>query len=289
MKMLGGPIGGVLGGLIGAALWAAVTHFSGWEIGWIAVAIGGLVGLGVQIGTGRQGGIGPAGTAAIIALAAVLLGKWATVRIELSAYLAADESTLRVIADVILAENEEAGRPVHMPRQDLAETVQELYPPRIWSEARQRWAAMAPQEQDALRELPALANTQIWLIWLSDEIVAEYGQRGRAVDWPQGWNVDIAWREAHYPPEVWSESVARWTALSAQEQEAYKASVTRRLRQMMAFGEQELLTGELLQRFGLFDLLWIALAVGTAAKMAAARLDDGMPQPPPPPAPVLAD
>ena len=224
--------------------------------------------------------IGPAGTAAIIALAAVLLGKWAAVRIEISAYLATDDSTVSVIADVILAEHEEAARPVNMPREDLAETGQERYPPHIWSEARQRWDAMSPQEQDALRELRALANPQIWMVWLADEIVTEYERRGRAVDWPPGWNVDIAWREAHYPPELWAEAVARWTALSAQEQAAYKATVTRELRAMTAFGEQEMLTGEFLQRFGMFDLLWVALAVGTAAKMGAARLEEVMPPPP---------
>ena len=65
MNMIGALVGGVVGGLIGAAAWAAVTYFSGWEIGLIAWGIGGLVGLGVHLGTRRRGGIAAASPSTI--------------------------------------------------------------------------------------------------------------------------------------------------------------------------------------------------------------------------------
>ncbi len=269
--MLGGTIGGVLGGLIGAALWAAVTHFSGWEIGWIAVAIGGLVGLGVQIGTGRQGGIGPAGTAAIIALAAVLGGKWAAVRIEVSAFLADDDATVSALADIVVAEREEAGTPVRMPSIESVESLRAMYPRDVWGEAVRRWESMDPQQQDAMRAVPALANPHIWLVTLADAVVEEFESDGRDVDWPPGMDVDSAWREAHYPADVWAEAQTRWDAMSETDREIYKVAVTQHLAEGMVFNEQEMLNWGFVQSFTLFDILWVGLAVVTAFKLGAGQ------------------
>ena len=46
MNMGRGIIGGALGGLIGAVIWAGISYFTGYEIGWIAWGVGGMVGLG---------------------------------------------------------------------------------------------------------------------------------------------------------------------------------------------------------------------------------------------------
>ena len=269
MNMIGAILGGALGGLVGAAVWAAVTYYSGWEIGWIAWGIGGLVGLGVHLGSRGRGGITPAGTAVILAIAAVLLGKWAAVRVELSAFMATDDAPLSVIADAIVADREMAGRPVRMPPEELAESMREVYPPDIWNEAVQRWEALDPQQQDAARTAPMLVNPQVWLVWLADEVVEDYEQRNRAVDWPPGMDTDTAWHQSHYPADVWAEAVGRWDAMSRQEQAAYKATVTREIEAGLAFGEQEALTWWFIQSFTLFDILWVGLAVGTAAKIGA--------------------
>jgi hypothetical protein len=53
LKALGG---GVLGGLLGALVYYAVRAVSGYEIGIIAIAVGWLVGKGVNWGSGRRGG-----------------------------------------------------------------------------------------------------------------------------------------------------------------------------------------------------------------------------------------
>ena len=265
MKPLGAILGGSIGGLIGAVIWAVVTYSSGWEIGWIAWGIGGLVGVGVRLGTSGSGGISHGGTAVIIALVAVLGGKWAAVRLELSAFMAGDDAPLGVIADTIVAEREEAGTRVPMPPEEYAESLREMYPPDVWSEAVQRWKAIDPQQQDAMRALPPLANPQIWLVSLADEVVAEFESEGRDVDWPPGMNFESAWREAHYPADGWAGAQTQWDAMSEPDRAVYKAQ----LEEDMALGEQEMLNWWFLQSFTIYDILWVGLAVVTAFRLGA--------------------
>ena len=70
-----GIIGGSIGGLIGAVLWAAITYFSGYQIGWLAVGVGFLVGFGVRkLGKGIDKEFGVIG--GIIALISVVFGNF---------------------------------------------------------------------------------------------------------------------------------------------------------------------------------------------------------------------
>lgn len=70
-----GIIGGGLGGLVGAIIWAAITYLTEYQIGWMAVGIGFLVGLGVgKLGKGIDKLYGVIG--AVIALISVVLGNF---------------------------------------------------------------------------------------------------------------------------------------------------------------------------------------------------------------------
>lgn len=70
-----GAIGGVVGGLIGAVLWAVITNVTEWQIGFMAVGVGFLVGYGVRIlGRGIEKIFGIVGGA--IALFSVALGNF---------------------------------------------------------------------------------------------------------------------------------------------------------------------------------------------------------------------
>ena len=122
---------------------------------------------------------------------------------------------------------------------------------------------MDPQLQDAIRTAPPLAIPQFWIVWLADDVVADYQRRGRAVDWPPGMDIESAWHESHYPADVWNEAVNRWDAMPRQEQEAYKASVTSEIVEGMDFDELVVLAWWFIQSFTLFDILWVGLAVVT--------------------------
>ena len=44
MNRFGALAGGVVAGSIGALIWAAIAYFTGYEVGWVAWGVGGLVG-----------------------------------------------------------------------------------------------------------------------------------------------------------------------------------------------------------------------------------------------------
>lgn len=74
-NMGSGLIGGVVGGLLGAMVWALVTYLTEYQIGWMAVGVGFLVGLGIRsMGRGIDRIFGAAG--GIIALGSVILGNF---------------------------------------------------------------------------------------------------------------------------------------------------------------------------------------------------------------------
>ena len=67
-----GLIGGVLAMLVGAIAWGAITYFSGYQIGWIAIGIGFLVGVAIRFfGKGKTMIFGISG--AVLALIGCLL------------------------------------------------------------------------------------------------------------------------------------------------------------------------------------------------------------------------
>ena len=68
-----GMLGGIIGAVIGAAAWAGITVATGYQIGWMAVGVGFLVGYAVRImgkGISKQFGI----VGAILALVGCLAG-----------------------------------------------------------------------------------------------------------------------------------------------------------------------------------------------------------------------
>jgi len=70
-----GIIGGSIGGLIGAAVWAAITYFTEYQLGLLAIGVGFLVGYGVRkLGKGIDKIFGVAG--GIIALVSIVLGNF---------------------------------------------------------------------------------------------------------------------------------------------------------------------------------------------------------------------
>ena len=77
-NLLGGIIAGLLAAVIGAGVWAFVTVLTGYQIGWMAVGVGFLVGIAVRFaGKGIDRSFGIAG--ALLALFGCLLGNFLTI------------------------------------------------------------------------------------------------------------------------------------------------------------------------------------------------------------------
>lgn len=68
-----GLIGGVAAMLVGAIVWGAISYFTEYQIGWMAIGVGFLVGIAIkQFGKGRSPIYGISG--AVLALIGCLLG-----------------------------------------------------------------------------------------------------------------------------------------------------------------------------------------------------------------------
>ncbi len=65
--------GAFFGGVVGAVIWGLITHFTGYELGYVAWAVGGIVGYGAVALDGH--GVGMATWCAVICLASIFCGK----------------------------------------------------------------------------------------------------------------------------------------------------------------------------------------------------------------------
>jgi len=72
-------IGGVTGAILGGALWAAVSVLTDYEVGYIALAVGGLAGLGTYVGSGWKKSVTLQIISVACAVLGLILGKYFTV------------------------------------------------------------------------------------------------------------------------------------------------------------------------------------------------------------------
>ncbi|HSF17689.1 MAG TPA: hypothetical protein VLK65_19255 [Vicinamibacteria bacterium] len=187
---------GVFAGLVGAAVWAGISYLTGYEVGWIAWGVGALVGVAVRFaskpdvsltGDGAEDAIreiraesnqvGPGVVAAAIAIAAVLVGKYAAVMLVIGNPSAIDfqeELLISYVADEVVAEFEAEGRNVNWPEgvdPRFAEAEAD-YPRDAWTEASRRWEAMSAEarsqfEEETKAAVAAMMSQESKSAWLA--------------------------------------------------------------------------------------------------------------------------
>ena len=156
-------IAGLIGGVIGAAVWGAIAHFTGYEIGWIAWAVGALVGICVRVAAAGDSGAGLGAMSAVIALAAIAGGKYMAVYMVVEAeakkFMAiefTDDQVKHYIAVQLVKENEKAGTEMKWPKGKSLEDAEEAedFPPEVWKDMEARWAGMSvPERKDYRAQL----------------------------------------------------------------------------------------------------------------------------------------
>lgn len=101
-------------------------------------------------------------------------------------------------------------------------------------------------------------------VWIAASIVEQREEAGIEVNWQRGMNFDKASEPAHYPSDVWQEAVDSWSAMSVEEQVAFKQQ---RVDAFNAYLQPEIDKArkeEFLATFSPFDLLFFGLAIVTA-------------------------
>ncbi len=150
MNGIMGIVAGVIAGIVGGAIWAGVSYSTGYEIGWIAWIIGAIVGVAVAAGSRDTVGPGSGIVAAIIAILAVMGGKYASIRMIVEDFSAEmtmandevdDEFLISWLADDIVRARMDAGETIDWPTEwELDEaSEEEEYPEDIWEEAEATW------------------------------------------------------------------------------------------------------------------------------------------------------
>ena len=105
--------------------------------------------------------------------------------------------------------------------------------------------------------------------YMADDVVIEFEEEGRSMDWPDGAGYVIPTSEEHYPEDVWALAEERWNSLTSEEQQVLIQAWTEgRDEGQAAFAAQ--LRGEWFRgSFAAIDLLFFGLAVVTAFKIGA--------------------
>lgn len=166
--------------LVGTLIWGLVMYFAEFEAAFIAILVGVLAGTGVRLGASKWDyGWGPALTAMGIAVVTIVAGKVLGVTLILRGMVGEmrehasdvqqnvvaasthENMLIAGIADEIVQQREEAGRPVNWPElededfeADLLdpEKIPETYPADIWAAALARWNQLSDAEKQARRE-----------------------------------------------------------------------------------------------------------------------------------------
>ncbi|NUQ52073.1 MAG: hypothetical protein HUU19_05170 [Phycisphaerales bacterium] len=194
MGALLGIIGGIVGGAIGAGAWGLIAYLTGYEIGWVAVGVGFVTGLGVAIGSKGRGGVMGGILAAIISLVAVAGGKFFAVEVaaqkytkssefknELASIEITDDMMVMYVADLVVADKTSRNETISWPTGVTADTAEEEkdYPPELWKDAKARWVALddATKEQyrmDVRRSIEQAATAMVNTLGAAEVFVQSF-------------------------------------------------------------------------------------------------------------------
>lgn len=141
-----GLLGCGLGGLVGGVIWFLIAWFSGYELGFIALLVGALAGLGMQIGQKGYSSLG-GGVAAAVALLAILLAKAAVVVAVVIPILEAEDNLSdgdydERVVDMMI-DQEYAARNLDPEETTFEEDEQ------VWKAVDQKLSAMSDAEMKA--------------------------------------------------------------------------------------------------------------------------------------------
>ena len=157
---IGGIIGGTIAAVIGAVVWGAIAFYGEVEIGWLAIGIGFLVGLGVSAGS-RSGGIGAALIAVVLTVLSLVGGKYAAVQMAVHK-LHNEIGTFEMTDDILKLRlaNEQVDLAMTAGKQlrfrngknyDNAESLSD-FPAEIAKTAQRQFDAMSEDERTAKKE-----------------------------------------------------------------------------------------------------------------------------------------
>lgn len=171
---------GLIGGLIGAAIWAGLIYYTNLEIGYVAVLVGFLSGVGKVLRPQASGTTdGDPDWLVAVAIMGLIVGKVVgfqlVIQRELGNQQAADVQGLHEnifiagLAEGIKAATPNAAGAPNLNADDDTfdpEKLPQQYPPEIWNEAKAQWAAVPEaQKQEMQKEGIKLVKPNLSLLF----------------------------------------------------------------------------------------------------------------------------
>ncbi len=295
-------IGALVAGLIGAALWAGIVYFTNYEVGIVAWAIGGMVGIGAAIGARGEGGALTGAMAAIVAMASIVGGKYAVAYIvthqgamgiatmsEMTIDDVDDEWATGYLADKHIQEKLDNGQRIEWDNIEAylhSAMWPDDYPRDIQRAAEAKWSSMSPAQKMSYKEGLAVdpdydgefSVEDIDDDWALDEIAMdlcrEQDAAGKTVGWPDP-NLPLegaVWPD-DYPSDIRSEVQDRWDAMSEGDRDTVRSEIvaqvnefTESFSQAMNKGTNSIFNNLMMHPL---NILFMMLAVVTAYKIAA--------------------
>lgn len=102
--------------------------------------------------------------------------------------------------------------------------------------------------------------------YMAGELMDEYVRQGRTMEYDD---------DGNYPAEVWDDTNAQWAAMSPTERHQYTLDTRAKVSREIEESKTTLEAVGMIASLGLFDVLWVLLAVSTAYKLgSAARKSD---------------
>lgn len=120
-----------------------------------------------------------------------------------------------------------------------------------------------------LNEPPDLADQELVVSYVADEVVVEHEANGRTVAWPRGVDPSEAAAEADYPADVWREASDRWSGMSVDEQDDYRAGIVKEYHANVSHFRSVITNEAFKDSFGFIDIIFFLLGIVTAYKLGA--------------------
>ena len=112
-------------------------------------------------------------------------------------------------------------------------------------------------------------NEEYQISWLADQVVYEYQEQGKSVDWPAGVNPEEASSKEDYPPVIWALAEKAWANMTDDEKEEFKANVQQQVEENIQAYTNSVKADGFFASFGVFDILFAFLAIATAYKVGS--------------------
>ncbi len=104
--------------------------------------------------------------------------------------------------------------------------------------------------------------------WVADDIISELEQRGETIEWPEGVDPQNVTSKTDYPGFIWGVAEQSWNARTDEEKAEFRKAVEEQVNENIRLFASEARGEGFLESFGIIDIIFFFLAIGTAYKVA---------------------